>query len=502
MGGLLLRRVRLVGGARPGPVDLRVVGGEVAEVAPSLARAPGEAEHDAEGRWLVPGLWDHHVHLGQWALMRRRLDLSGARSAAEAARRVADRVASSEGPVVGFGHRPATWAEPPSVGLLDTVSGDRPVVLVSGDAHHGWINSAGLAALGLAAREGVVAEEEWFAAMPRVSSLLEPDAGSVAAYVEVQREAAARGVVGVVDLEVGMGPDDWAERAAAGGRLLRIRTSTYPERLAEHLERGLRTGDVLGDSSAGSPGGDPLLTMGPLKVISDGSLNTRTAWCCAPYADCDTHGAPNLGEEELTSLLALASGRGLEVAVHAIGDAAVARALDAFAATGARGSIEHAQLMARTDVRRMGALGVAASVQPAHLLDDRDLTARSWPDRGGRCFMLRSMLDAGVRLRLGSDAPVAPLDPWLAMAAAVHRSGDSRRPWHPEQAITAAEALDGSVASGLPVRPGLPADLVLLEDEPLGAGPDTSTAETATVEVARRLRTMRVAATWIAGRRV
>lgn len=253
------------------------------------------------------------------------------------------------------------------------------------------------------------------------------------------------------------------------------------------MARGLRTGDVLGE--------DPLLTMGPLKVISDGSLNTRTAWCCAPYAGSDHHGAPNLSEAELRSLLARATDHGLDVAVHAIGDAAVARVLDVFAATGARGGVEHAQLMSREDVRRMAALGVAASVQPAHLLDDRDLTGRTWPDRADRCFMLRSMLDAGVRLRLGSDAPVAPLDPWLAMAAAVHRSADAREPWHPEQAITAAEALDASVADGLPVHPGLPADLVLLDADPLAAFDSTAA-------VADHLRSIPIVATWIAGRRV
>ena len=92
----------------------------------------------------------------------------------------------------------------------------------------------------------------------------------------------------------------------------------------------------------------------------------------------------------------------------------------------AAGSIEHAQLVNRADVGRMAALGLRASVQPAHLLDDRDVTERLWPGRAERCFPLRWMLDDGVDVVLGSDAPVSPLDPWLAIAAAVHRSGDDR----------------------------------------------------------------------------
>ncbi|UUZ61320.1 amidohydrolase family protein [Nocardioides sp. B-3] len=149
--------------------------------------------------------------------------------------------------------------------------------------------------------------------------------------------------------------------------------------------------------------------MGPLKIISDGSLNTRTARCCEPYAEKAVHGfplgQPNQTPEELRSLLARARENGLDVAVHAIGDRAVTEALAAFADTGARGGIEHVQLTTRDDVRRMGAPGVRASVQPAHLLDDRDVTERLWPGRAERCFPLRWMLDDGVDVVLGSGRP-------------------------------------------------------------------------------------------------
>lgn len=181
--------------------------------------------------------------------------------------------------------------------------------------------------------------------------------------------------------------------------------------------------------------------MGPLKIISDGSLGSRTAWTHEPYTDgaaSPDHpcGQANYSAADLVGLLAQARECGLEVALHAIGDRAVGAAIDAFAATGARGSIEHAQLISRADARRLATLGVRASVQPAHLLDDRDLTDRVWGERGSMAFAVRDLLRAGVDLRLGSDAPVAPLDPWLAMATAVHRSGDERPAWHPEQSIT------------------------------------------------------------------
>ena len=208
--------------------------------------------------------------------------------------------------------------------------------------------------------------------------------------------------------------------------------------LDDVIAAGLRTGDPL-------PGCDDRATMGPLKIISDGSLNTRTAWCCEPYGDAHQleypSGQPNLSGVDLREQLGRAHAAGLEVATHAIGDAAVQEALAAYADTGARGSIEHAQMARRDDVRRMAELGIRASVQPAHLLDDRDLTDKIWGERAERCFAFRWMLDDGVELALGSDAPVSPLDPWLAMAAAVHRSADERGPWHGEQALTVREVL-------------------------------------------------------------
>ena len=119
-----------------------------------------------------------------------------------------------------------------------------------------------------------------------------------------------------------------------------------------------------------------LVTMGPLKVITDGSLNTRTAWCCEPFVTDDDlgdpHGKSTVGPEELTQLLRRAHVHGLDGAVHAIGDQALLDALDAYAASGARGTIEHAQLVRMEALGRFADLGLVASVQPAHLLDDRD----------------------------------------------------------------------------------------------------------------------------------
>ncbi|MFW5469838.1 amidohydrolase [Knoellia sp. CPCC 206435] len=502
MSSLLIRQARLVPIAgRPAPegpfdvpVDVRVEGDRVVEVAPSLRPRAMDDVLDADGRWLVPGLWDQHVHMGQWAANATRLDLSATSSADEVVRMVAAEVgARSAGPglavLQGFGHRTAGWARQPTVAELDAVTGDAPVVLISGDAHHGWLNSAAQRLLGVPQRDTVVEENDWFPVFARLDELTQTTQGRRTAYAKVLDAALRRGVVGVRDMEWADNATEWIERSASGLAVLRVRTATYAVGLADTIAAGRRSGDVLDEGG--------MVTMGPLKIISDGSLNTRTAFCHDPYVGDDVlehpRGQANTSPEELVDLLAQARAHGLDVAVHAIGDAAVGIALDAFAATGAVGSIEHAQLVALPDLDRMGRLGVVASVQPAHLIDDRDVTHQCWPDRADRCFPLRSMVRAGVTLALGSDAPVAPLDPWEAMAAAVHRTGDEREEWNAAETITVAQALAASVDDAPTVGSGSLADLVLLDDNPCAAGESGPHA-------AAHLRGMHVFATIVAGR--
>lgn len=489
-----LRAVGLPGPSRSAePVDLLIDAGEITAIGPDLPADGVDLVLEAEGRWAIPGLWDAHVHLRQWAQTRTRLDVGSTRSAAEVCDLLARHLATLPEPdsvVFGYGHRFAVWPVQPTVAALDAVSGAHPVILTSGDAHNGWLNSAALRLLGLAERTGPVAENDWFAVLPAVTTLVGETIDDSAALTRAVADAAARGVVGITDFELAEGYRDWPERFAGGIDRLRVRPAIYPDGLEAAIAAGLRTGDQL-------PGTDGLVTVGPLKIISDGSLNTRTAYCCEPYVDAgagdDRCGVQNYDVAELTTLLARATANGLQVAVHAIGDAAVRVALTAFDATGARGGIEHAQLVRPEDIRWMAELGLRASVQPAHLLDDRDVAAVCWSDRVERCFPFGSLIGAGVELALGSDAPVAALDPWLAMAAAVHRSADDRDPWNPAEALTVAQALAGSTDAQPTLGPGSRGDVVLLDDDPLREL-DTSSA------AAAQLSWIGVAATVLAGR--
>ncbi len=484
MSSLLLRRVRVVplgGPATADPVDVLIEDGLITATG-AVARPAGVRAVDGGGRWLIPGLWDAHVHLGQWALASRRLDLSRTSCAQDVLALVA-RAAALGRPVVGMGQRDGTWTRQVTVTELDAVCGDVPVVLVNGDFHHGWLNTAALDALGLARRDVVVAEAEWFAAYPRVADLEGP--AVPADYQRVLTTATAQGVVGLVDFEFGAPWTDWAQRWHEGCDSVRVRWSPYAGQLDAVRAAGLRTGAAL--PAAGQDGGtDDRLTVGSLKIISDGSLGSRTAWCREPYADTGGFGAPNQPEDELVAIIAEGYRNGLSVATHAIGDRALETALAAYAATGAGGSIEHAQLTTPRAIADLARLGLVASVQPAHLLDDHETTDRVWADRAERCFTLRSMLDHGVRIAIGSDAPVAPLDPWLAIATAVHRGQPGDEPWHREQAITTAEAIAACV-DGRRVAVGQPGDVALLQADPLASD-------------AAGLRNMRVALTAVAGR--
>jgi predicted amidohydrolase YtcJ len=273
--------------------------------------------------------------------------------------------------------------------------------------------------------------------------------------------------------------ETWTRRIAGGQHSLRVEFGIYTQHLDRAIELGLRTGRRLGD----------LLTVGQYKVLTDGSLNTRTAFCHDEYPGLEgqdnSRGLLVMPPERLRPLMRKASDAGIEPDVHAIGDHANTLALDAFEELGIGGRIEHAQLLTAADIPRFAQLGVVASVQPEHAMDDRDVADRYWSGRTARTFALKSLLDAGAELSLGSDAPVAPLDPWVTIAAAVGRSRDGRDAWHPEQAISVDAALAASTKTRVAV--GEVADLVVVARDPVGCTPG-------------ELRSMPVAATMLGGR--
>jgi predicted amidohydrolase YtcJ len=486
--------VRLTGIDRPDlfggePVDVHLANGLIADIAPAGALARRGAVLDGGGGWLIPGLWDHHVHPISWALAAQRAPLTAATSAAHAVRIMRDAPVLPDGRRVGAGFRDALWSDEPCLDLLDAETGDVPTYLINADVHSVWLNSAALRREGWAGDDGasgatgILREEPAFEIVRRLGDV-PPELGD-ALVSDAGAAAARRGVVGIVDLDMAWNETSWQRRLDAGFDLLRVSFGLYPRHLDRALREGLRSGDLLRGAAS------DLVRVGPLKIITDGSLGTRTAACSHPYPGGVDGGVLSVDAATLADLMTAATAGGLASAIHAIGDVANTNALDAFARTGAWGTVEHAQLVAHADIPRFARLGVGASVQPEHLVDDRDLTDALWGDQTAQPYPLRSLRDAGASLLFGSDAPVSPLDPWAAMASAVFRTRDDRAPWQPEQAVDAVTALAASTRGGSRdaaiLTPGEPADLAICESDPLTA-------------TAHALRTMRVSATMIAGR--
>jgi predicted amidohydrolase YtcJ len=461
-------------------LDVLVEDGVITEIGAAVDCTADEVHLD--GRWLVPGLWDNHVHFSQWSMVQQWLDLAGAESAAEAAALVAsasaDRPASDDGLLIGFGFRDGLWPDAPDRSILDRAAGSRPVVLVSADLHATWLNTAALERYGHVGHPtGLLKEDDAFEVTRRINTV--PDATLDAWALSAGAQAAKRGVVGIIDLEMQWNLENWTRRTATGFDSLRVEFGVYTQHLDRAIELGLRTGRAIND----------LVTVGMYKVLTDGSLNTRTAFCHDEYPGLegqpDSRGLQTVTPDELLPLMRRASDAGIVPDVHAIGDRANTLALDAFQKLGRGGRIEHAQLLSASDFERFAELGVVASVQPEHAMDDRDVADRYWAGKTARSFALKSLVDAGAELALGSDAPVSPLDPWVTISAAVGRARDGRDAWHPEQAISVDAALAASTRTRVAV--GEVADLAVVDRDPFTSTPDD-------------LRSMPVAATMLGGR--
>ena len=446
----------------------------------SLTEVEGDTI-DLGGRYIVPGLWDNHVHFSNWAQARRRYDVSASNSLEQIVGIVRQWIDAGKGPFLGAKFLANRWPVQPHFSQLDAVSGDTPVYVLSADLHSAWLNSAALAEQGKAAHPtGYLVEQDAFDVMMALGNVSDADGDALAA--DAARAAASRGIVGIVDFEMARNVATWRRRIAGGITQLRVEAGIYTADIDQAIEMGLRTGDTIAST-------DGLLKVGSHKIITDGSLGSRTAFCFAEYAGMEgqahAHGVLNVPYSELVGLMAKSWAAGISLAIHAIGDRANALALDAFETVRCEGTIEHAQLLTYADIARFSSLGVTASVQPEHAMDDRDAADILWSGRTARAFPFRDMLSAGVTLAFGSDAPVAPLDPWLAIASAVERTRNILPPWHPEQRIAPEAALAASTRSRIAI--GEPADIVIVEHDPLMSSVD-------------ELRTMPVMLTMVAGR--
>jgi hypothetical protein len=466
-----LRNVQIGLGGQIG--SIQIADGTVRAV--SADPGSGAREYiDLGGRTVLPGLRDMHAHLPSCAAVQRAINVSEAATATEAAEIVARRYAGDDVLVARAMHN-ALWPEPPHKDLLENVLPGVVVVVKGNDGHTAWLSPAALARVGMGDHPtGVLVEQDCFRATHELGHINDDQAGVLVS--RVSSAAAARGVTQVLDFDGGP-LSTWVDGVQRHGLDIRVVCGVRGEGIAEAIESGLRTG-FKPDGVGG------LLSVGPIKLFSDGSLNTKTALLDVPYAgdhpdpDTSDHGSMELSPDELDTQIRQAAENGLGVAIHAIGNRANTLVLDAFERALADPSlprvgfrVEHAQLVRPADVQRFARLGVVASVQPAHQPDDRDVADAYWPHVADHAYPYAALLNEGAALELGSDAPVAPLDPWDGIASAVTRTDDDRPPWHPEQALTLEQAVAATCGGSTTPKVGDIADLVIVDQDPTTVQP-------------------------------
>ncbi len=447
------------------------------------------------------------------------LDLSDTRSLGEAQAKIAAYAAANPQRkwIVGRGWNQEVWGlgRFPTAAELDAAAGDRPVWLERVDGHAGWANSAALAAAGITAKTvsppggsiemaggrptGIFID----AAMDLIGKAVPAPLAKErdVAFVKAQEALLRHGITAIADM--GTSVEDWnAFRRAGDSGRLQMRIFSYSAGLEPMLAiaGGEPTPWLYGDR----------LRMAGVKFYGDGALGSRGAWLKAPYADkAGARGLQFLEDARLRNLMSRAAMDGFQIALHAIGDAANAQALDAFAelnqtyAGDRRWRIEHAQVLDPKDLPRFAQLGVIASMQPVHQTSDRLMAeARLGPGRLTGAYAWNSLATTGARLAFGSDTPVESPDPFAGLAAAISREDADGQPpggWRPEERVSREAALAGFTTGAAHasfaenrvgrLAPGYWADFVLVARDPLTVAPAA-------------LRGTRVLETWVAGRKV
>ena len=421
--------------------------GRILAVGPGARSAAGRrAEVINLHGTALPGLMDSHVHLEGLAGRNLTLELAGTASLEDTLQRV-ERWARRLPPdawVVGSGWYNDAWPNPafPTRRHLDVAAGGRPVYLWRKDGHTAWVSSAALklAGIGTATEDaaggvidrdgrrrptGILRETAMHAVqqiLPRAS-----DEELDVAMAKALAGLAGLGVTSVHSMDSAQGFASLQRLHSAGRLPIRV---TYNLPLADlhHAERiGVRSG-----------WGDDWLRIWGVKAFLDGSLGSRTAEML------DGSGTSRLPQAELVDMIDRCARAELNVCLHAIGDGAVRRALDALARKRDvwrfwRPRIEHAQCVHPRDVPRFAKIGVIASMQPIHAVADRELVDQYWSGVVTQAYVWGPLAQAGAVLAFGSDAPVETADPLQGIDSA--SAWRKRAGWHPELAISRVKAL-------------------------------------------------------------
>lgn len=467
----------------------------------NLAHA-GTRKYNLNGKVVLPGLIDAHLHFEWIARALARVDLYEVPSKAEALTRIAHFAEQhpDDAWILGQGWAQDLWQDGqfPTAQDIDHVLPHRPAYFSAKSGHAGWANSAALRLAGIdedcpdpengtilrdssGKPTGTLLEEAIRLvenAIPKWTSQQLADQMKIA-----QEQMLSVGLVGFHDFD-----DPSSFRALQvlrerGDLSMRVVKHIRQDWLDHALALGVRWNF-----------GDDWLRIGALKLFADGALGPRTAYMFEPYlGEPDNYGMTIVDKEEMVELVSKASAAGLPSTIHAIGDKAVHDVLDVYeyvrreeATRGEtpdqrRHRIEHVQLIHPDDKGRLASLNVIASMQPIHATSDWERAERYWgSERVKWSYNARLQLDMGAILAFGSDAPVEPFRPFEGLYSAVARRQPNGSPspdgWLPDLKLTVDEALRAyttgpAYAAGLETRQGqldrgFYADLIVLDRDP------------------------------------
>jgi len=463
---------------------------------------------DLDGRLVVPGLIDAHIHFYEWSLQRQGVRLDDLNDVHTLLERLGE--AAENRPVgqwiMGQGWNETDWTEPvmPTRDRLDKVVPWHPVLLWRCDLHLAAANSAALTLAGIDATtpdppDGRIERDENGAPTGILRELAinlardvvsPPDMNQIlAAYQDGTAALHRRGITGIHDVRL-MADTDGGRAFQAFQKLdeahqLTLRTwVTLPgDRLDDIIGLGLRTGF-----------GNDRLRIGHVKYFSDGGMGARTAWMIDPFLDAG-HGMPLADMDDLADQVRRADAAGLSVMIHAIGDRAnreivgLLGDLEKHRAQSGQPQpfiphrIEHVQMIRPEDAHRVSDLNVALCVNPANLLLDINLIDAAVGEGGQHTYAFRRLMDTGAPVMFSSDCPVCAPDPLVGIHAAVTRQRIDGTPdggWHPQQRVTVPEAIQAYTATPAAVHqapdlgiiaPGKKADMAVLSENILKSKP-------------------------------
>lgn len=523
-------RVTTLDPARPLAGAVAIQGERIVAVGDTAAilehRGPATRVIDAGGASVVPGFNEAHMHLFTGAAELDHLSLAGVHGLEALARAVTAYAAvRPRDPVLMA--QAADYAllgpgQPITRHHLDQIVPDRPFAMVASDHHTMWANTAALMATGLLQGRqlgpgneivmgpdglalGELREMEAFDPIVRAAGGHrarlglqtggEPDPAPTpaerAADLEVMRRglahAARHGITSIQNMDGNLYTLELLDDIRAAGDL------TARCRIPFHFKNTMDLAMLEKASAMAARYQDDWLSSGTVKLFMDGVIDSRTAVMIDPYpGETAWRGEPLFAPDHFAAIATEADRRGLQIAVHAIGDGAVRIVLDGYEAAqranGARDSrhrVEHLEVIHADDVPRFASLGVLASMQPRHapgaaefpLEPTVSLIGRSrWP----LAYAWRTMKDAGARVVFATDWPVSPICPLASLQAAVTRprwdDGD------PDQRFTVDEALEAATVAAAyaefredrkgHITPGALADLVVLDRDLVSTAPE------------------------------